>query len=174
MDELWRHHLHAWGEFYVIVGGGAAALTGLLFVVISIAPHTINARTVRQTRAFITPTVAYFVTVLVVAGFMTMPSMTPHGLTLLLALGGIAGLGYMAWIGAHRQWRESKLDFEDWICFVGLPILAYVLLLAAAVEVGLDSRFGLETVAIAVLLLLVVGIRNAWDLVIWMAQQPRT
>ena len=28
-------------------------------------------------------------------------------------------------------------------------------------------------VAVALILLLVIGIRNAWDLVIWMAQQER-
>jgi hypothetical protein len=39
------------------VGGGAAALTGLLFVVISIAPHTISARTAASTRAFVSPTI---------------------------------------------------------------------------------------------------------------------
>jgi hypothetical protein len=174
MDELWRHHLHAWGEFYVIVGGGAAALTGLLFVVISIAPHMVSARSVKNTRAFVTPTITYFATALTVAGFMTMPSMSPDTLAALLTLGGIAGLAYMVWIGAHRQWREAKLDLEDWVCFVGLPIVGYLAVLAAAVEIWLDSRFGLETVAVAMLLFLLIGIRNAWDLVLFMAQQPRT
>lgn len=161
MDELWRHHLHAWSEFYLIIGGAAAALTGLMFVVISIAPHVISARTAPNTRAFVTPTISCFVTVLVASGIMTIPSMTPYTLALLLALGGIAGLAYMAWIGAHRQWRA------------GLPIVGCVLLLAAAIEVRLDSPFGLETVAIALIVFLVTGIRNAWDLVLWMAQQPR-
>lgn len=170
----WQHDFHAWGEFYVIVGGGAAALTGLLFVVISIAPHMVSARTAASTRAFVSPTITYFVTVLVVAGFMTMPTMTPRILALLLALGAIAGLAYMVWIDAHRQWRESKLDGEDWVWFVALPVLGYVVLLAAAVEVWLHARFGLETVAIAMILFLAIGIRNAWDLVIFMAQQPRT
>jgi hypothetical protein len=36
---------------------------------------------------------------------------------------------------------------------------------------GGRSRRGLDVVAGAVILLLVIGIRNAWDLVLWMAQQ---
>ena len=173
MDELWRHHLHAWGEFYVITGGAAAALTGLMFVVISIAPHVISARTAANTRAFVTPTISYFVTVLVAAGVMSAPSMTPYMLALLLALGGIAGLAYLVWIGAHHQWRAGKLPMDDWFGYVALPVVGYVLLLAAAIEVRLDGAYGLETVALAMILFLVVGIRNAWDLVLWMAQQPR-
>lgn len=173
MAELWRHQLHAWSEFYLILGGAAAALTGLLFVAISIAPHTISARTARNVRAFVTPTVAYFVTVLVAAGFMTMPTLTPQLLALLLALGGIAGLGYMNWNGAHRQWREGRLGADDWAWYVALPMLGYALLLAAALEVRLEGEYGLESAALALLILLVTAIRNAWDLVIWMAQQPR-
>jgi hypothetical protein len=86
----------------------------------------------------------------------------------------IAGLAYMVWIDPHRQWRENKLDAEDWVWFIAVPILGYVILLTAAVEVWLHARFDLETVAIAMILSLAIGIRNAWDLVVFMAQQPRT
>lgn len=174
MLELWRHQLHAWGEFYVIVGGGAAALTGLMFVVVSIAPQTIIKRTSKAIRAFITPTVVYFATVLVGAGFMTMPTLTPAVLSALLVLGGIIGLSYMVWIGVHRQWRESTLERDDWLWYVGLPFLGYVVLIAAALSMWLDDELALEAVALAMILFLVTGIRNAWDLVLWMAQQPRS
>jgi hypothetical protein len=173
MLELWRHQLHAWGEFYVIVGGGAAALTGLMFVVISIGPHTVSARTEKQRRAFVTPSVVYFATVLVAAAFMTMPTLTRGVLSALLALGGVVGLIYIAWIGVHRQWRESTLERDDWLWYVGLPVLGYVVLIAAAFTLWLGHELALETVAGAMILFLVIGIRNAWDLVIWMAQQPR-
>ena len=110
----WQHDFHAWGEFYVIVGGGAAALTGLLFVVISIAPHMISARTAASTRAFVSPTITYFVTVLVVAGLMTIPSMTPRILALLLGLGAIAGLAYMVWIDRSCSWRSASATPGTW------------------------------------------------------------
>jgi hypothetical protein len=151
----------------------AAALTGLMFVVVSIGPQTISTRTATATRAFVTPTIVFFTTVLVGAALMTMPAMS-QGMLSALALGGLAGVLYMAWIRAHRQWRENKLDREDWIGFVGLPILGYVVLLAASVALWLGHAFGLEIVPVAMILFLVIGIHNAWDLVIWMAQQPRT
>ena len=56
---------------------------------------------------------------------------------------------------------------------MGLPILSYLLLLGAAVGLGLQHPIGLASGAGAVLLLLVIGIRNAWDIVLFMAQQQR-
>src|SRR5882672_11368660 len=33
--------LEAWHDFYLVVGTGAAALTGLLFVIVSLGPHVV-------------------------------------------------------------------------------------------------------------------------------------
>jgi hypothetical protein len=63
---------------------------------------------------------------------------------------------------------------DDWVFFVGLPILGFVLLLPAAAGVWMQAALGLYAVEAAVLLFLVIGIRNAWDMVLWIAEQPRT
>src|SRR5258706_6769461 len=34
--------LEAWHDFYLVVGTGAAALTGLLFVIVSLGPHVVG------------------------------------------------------------------------------------------------------------------------------------
>jgi hypothetical protein len=59
----------------------------------------------------------------------------------------------------------------DWIWYVGLPIAAYVLLLLSGIGVLIQAPLSLYGVAAALILLLVIGIRNAWDLVIWISQQ---
>jgi|SRR5438552_17757611 len=57
--------------------------------------------------------------------------------------------------------------------FVGLPIVSYVLLLLSGVGFLFQVALSMHGVAGALILLLVIGIRNAWDLVIWIAQQER-
>src|SRR5947199_1064686 len=89
MAELWRHQLHAWVEFYLIVGGAAAALTGLMFVVVSVGLHVVTERGAPARRAFVTPVLVYFVCALLISACMTMPAMTPGALATLLLLGGI-------------------------------------------------------------------------------------
>jgi lipid-binding SYLF domain-containing protein len=49
--------LGRWESFYVIVGSSAGALTGLQFVVIALIAENQAARSMREIRAFGTPTV---------------------------------------------------------------------------------------------------------------------
>jgi hypothetical protein len=172
VTDPWLQQLDAWENFYLLLGTAAATLTGLMFVIVSVRPHVIAAHTATGVRAFVTPTVVYFTTVLVVAALMTIRAVTAPMLGALLALGSLGGLCYMGSIGAHTQWRHDKLDRLDWLWYVGLPILSYLLILRAAVGIGVRTPLGLDSVAGAVLLLLLTGIRNAWDLVLWVAQQP--
>ena len=55
----------------------------------------------------------------------------------------------------------------DWIWNVVLPTLAYVCLLAAAILMTAHPIQSLYIVAGAALLLLTIGIHNAWDVVVW-------
>ena len=86
--------LEAWHDFYLVVGTGAAALTGLLFVIVSSA--------------------------------MLVPELP-------------------------------------------MPILGTLL----PVVIAMSRAIGLYAIAATMLLLVVVGIRNAWDVVLWVAQQAR-
>jgi len=174
MTDPWLLQLVAWHNFYLLLGTAAATLTGLMFVVVSLGPQLIAAHTATGVRAFATPTVVYFATVLLVAALMIVPAVPAPLLGALLALGSLGGLYYLGRAGAHTQWRQAKLDWLDWLWYVGLPIVSYLLLLGAAVGLGLRHPLGLASGAAAVLLLLIIGIRNAWDAVLVVAQQHRT
>ena len=165
--------IEGWHEFYVLVGTSAAALTGLMFVVISISPETIAERPKAGVRAFVTPTMVFFTTALAISALMLVPHLAPSALALLLALASVAAIAYLLWVRGQHHWREGKLDAEDWVFFIGLPFLSYVLLLAAAIAIWRGRALGAPMLAFVTVLLLVVGIHNAWDLVIWLSQQRR-
>jgi len=169
--ELWLKDVEAWHDFYVVVGGAAAGLTGLMFVVVSLGPKVIATRGSAGVRGFVTPTVVYFATVLIVAALMTIPLLHPRPLAAILAVGGIGCAISLLSAGAHLQWRKSKLGVGDWLWYIGLPILSYLLILTSAGQIWRGGRFALDTLAAAAILFLIIGIRNAWDLVLWMAQE---
>jgi hypothetical protein len=74
MNGVWSQQLQSWNNFYVIVGSAAARLTRLMFVVVSLSTR-VGERRAGGVRAFVTPTVVYFATVLAVGALMTISTL---------------------------------------------------------------------------------------------------
>jgi hypothetical protein len=89
-----------------------------------------------------------------------------------LAVCGTLGCVY-SFIVMRRTLRTTTYRpvFEDWLMFVILPLAAYVDLLIAAIVLQRNPGPALFAIAGASLMLLFVGIRNAWDTVIYVALQ---
>jgi hypothetical protein len=165
--------LEAWHDFYLVVGTGAAALTGLLFVIVSLGPHVVAGQTQTGVRAYVSPIATHFTFVLVGSSVMLVPELPMPILGALLMAGGFGGLIYTAWTRVHQRWRASTLPFLDWVWFAGLPVVCFVATVASGIAIAKGLPIGLHGIASALLLLIVVGIRNAWDVVLWVAQQPK-
>lgn len=165
--------MEAWHDFYVLVGTAGVTLTGLLFVVMSLRPRVAAETQVTGVRSFISPNTVYFTTALVVSTVFLVPALPAIVNGLFLCVGAAASLGYLGYTKAHQRWRQSNLPLMDWIWYVGLPIAAYVVLLLSGIGVLMQASLSMYGVAGALILLLVIGIRNAWDLVIWISQQEQ-
>jgi membrane protein implicated in regulation of membrane protease activity len=88
----------------------------------------------------------------------------------LLGLIGLYGIVYQVRvIDKARGLSNYRPDLEDWIWFTILPFLAYVAILGGAVlllTIPVDALFAF---AAGVMLMIVLGIRNAWDVVTFIA-----
>ncbi|MGO9947043.1 MAG: hypothetical protein ACLPWG_09370 [Steroidobacteraceae bacterium] len=160
--------LTGWDNFYVIAGSSAAGLTGLTFVVISLSA---GARRVNALglHTFVTPTIVHFGVVLAVAAYLSMPRHGPLSLSIGLGAAGLAGLAYAGWIrtGIRRLGPDYSPVAEDWIWNVILPAIVYGVLLAEALLIWRWPHQSMYGVAAAVVLLMIIGIHNAWDIAVW-------
>jgi hypothetical protein len=165
--------LTTWESFYVIVGSSAAALTGLQFVVIVLAAE-MNALQVPTTSAFATPTVVHFCASLLISAIMSAPW---HGLSsvgFVVGACGVAGLAYVVMVVIQLRHQAHYVPVaEDWIWHCVLPFGAYAALLAAPVVLRWHPRPSLFMIGATALLLLFIGIHNAWDAVTYIALKPR-
>jgi len=168
----WFHKVDAWHDFYVFAGTAAATLMGLMFVVASLGQRILSTEEgSRATRAFFTPIVVFFASVIVVSLVMLVPAALPSALGALLTALAIGGLIYMFASGAHTIWRTNELGLDDLAWYVVLPYLGYAAIGVSAAEIWMANSSGLYIAAASMLLLLVVGIRNAWDLVVYNIQR---
>lgn len=178
-----RTALAPWESYYVITGGAAAALTGLQFVVQTliaqrdVAPADAAAPTggasEHATAAFGSPTVVHFAAALLLSAGLSAPWPSLGGLRLALLAAGVGGLGYAGVIFRRtRRQTAYRPVLEDWVWHVALPAAAYGGVAAAA---GLVRNVGaaLFVVAAMTLLLLCVGIHNAWDTVAYLTSRPQ-
>lgn len=159
--------LSAWFNFYVIVGTAAGALIGLTFVVISLIAVRATQRNLSGggLGTYSTPTVVHFAAVLLSCATLSAPWPTLAPVALLLGLGGLGGAAYVAIVGWRlARWEAYRPVAEDWAFHSILPLAAYAALVVAALLLPGSPTLALFVVGAALLLLVVVGIHNAWDL----------
>jgi len=159
--------LTAWNSFYVIVGSSAGALIGLQFVVMALIAETPSARPDKQAgAAFSTPSVVHFGVVLLLSAIISAPWHTIGAVGVVLGLVGISGIVYAVIVARRMRLQTTyRPVFEDWLFHCLLPLAAYGLLAVSAFAVQFRARPALFLPAAATLILLFVGIHNAWDAV---------
>ena len=153
-----------WETFYVIIGSSAGALTGLMFVVITLIAEARSSQ--RTIEAFGTPTVVHFGTALLLSAIMSAPWPTIVSASVALDLFGAGGTLYtLIVLRRARRQTDYKPVFEDWLFHFALPFAAYIGVLGAALGLPRADTPALFVIGAAVLVLLFVGIHNAWDTV---------
>jgi hypothetical protein len=156
--------LAGWESYYVIIGSSAAALTGLQFVIMTLIADSPMRRSSDSIAAFGTPTVVHFCLALLVSAVLSAP--WPEAAMTRIPLGatGVGGVIYTVLVmrRAHRQTSYQPV-FEDWLFHVLLPFGSYALLCGGAVAFASQPVGALFAVAGSTLLLIFIGIHNAWD-----------
>jgi hypothetical protein len=173
MHEAMVPSLEAWANFYVIVGSSAAALTGLQFVVLTlIAQAGATNRGGESVAAFGSPNVVHFCSALLVASILSMPWHTMLQAGIPVTACGVAGVVYgVVVFGRARRQRGYEPVFEDWVWHTVLPALAYAALLVSGAVLAGHPSGAMFVIGAAVLLLVFIGIHNAWDTVTYLMFQ---
>lgn len=162
--------LTAWQNFYVIVGSASAALTGLMFVAITLSSRRQGPKAQETHAAFSTPNITHFGAALFVAAALSAPWLALWNVSIPLGLCGLAGTVYVVIV--WRRVRSQKVYqpvLEDWLWHTAFPLASYVALGVSAIVLLAHPVLALFVAGAATVLLLFVGIHNAWDTVTYIA-----
>jgi hypothetical protein len=154
-----------WQSFYILVGTAAATLVGLMFVAMSVGSRVITPEDLPALRVYVSPLVVQFLYVLATSAVVLFPTLSPALLGTLLVAVGLISCG-LALAGVPVM-RRSHLDVHDWTWYLLVPALSYLLFIGTGIGLLLRVRQAPTGLAVATILLLVAGLRNAWDLVIF-------
>ena len=154
----------AWSDFAVAVAGAAAALSGLLFVAVSINLSRILAFSNLPARA--AQTLIMLVTPLVVSLLVLIPAQRPAALGIELLVGAVALAAALA-----RLSRPSTRSVEEGmrgyvVGRIGPAVIIVGMLLVAGAALVAHAGGGLYWLVPAVLVAVLAGLGNAWVLLV--------
>lgn len=166
--------LSAWSAFFTAISTSAAALIGLMFVVITLINREEWKEQMRRSTdglsTFSTPTVMHFCAALLVSAILLAPWRSLLGPAILLGATALYGLVYAVRVMLRTRRLDTYTpDLEDWAWYNILPFVAYGAVFTGALALTRAPASGFEAFAGGALLLIFIGIRNAWDVVTYLA-----
>jgi len=165
--------LEKWHDFFILVGTAAGTLVGLIFVAASIGAGLFTGKLKDVMGAFITPTIIHFSSVLFVCIVAMVPSLSSVSLAAFTGVIALIGIGYSCSTLLRISNRySSATSFMDRLWYALTPAGGYLILAIATLEPLIRSSARPSWIAIAVSILLLAGIRNAWAITAWIAIQP--
>ena len=164
--------LAGWHEFYALLGTAAAALVALLFVAVSIGTSVLtpDPESRRNTSTYLSPVVFHYANLLFLSLIALIPTQSWESFAVVIGVAGAGSVIYSIVI-AVRVHRNAMSDLADRLCYGAIPALCYATGPITALFLLEEKPAGLNVLAGGALLLLVINIRNAWDLMISLAQR---
>jgi len=166
----WEKVFEGWHEFYLMAGGAAAVLIGLIFVVISLMQDRPRSQVLAGTRLYMGPIVLGVSFVLALSAAALTPGITLHqfaSVTAVVAVWGLARAVYST-VGIGRL---KEVHWTD-VWFYGVfPVAIYLAIGVVAAALWAGCWWAQKALAAMITLALLLAIRNEWDLITWIAPQ---
>lgn len=166
-----------WDSFYLLVGGAAGALIGLLFIVATLTRGRDRDSALHGASVYMSPVVLHLALVLAISALASTPGVDAETGGLLVGAAGLVGVVAAARIVYHLAIARTfpGAHWSD-LWFYGVAALAADAALTGAATAVWWSTTRRADLAIAASLvaILLIAIRNAWDLITWISAVNNT
>ena len=162
----------SWRDFYVTAGAAAATLAGLLFVGLSLHIRVVVAHA--EVRSLARVTLVDFFVVLLVSLVLLAPIGNDGAAAWVIGVGVVSqALVVRPGLEAIRGKRSRTISLRVLVSRFGLGALCFLGIGTMGVLLSLgDLNDALAGLMVLVVLLLVVAVRNTWDLLVTVADPP--
>ena len=161
-----------WGNFYLLAGSAAAVLIGLIFVVVTLMQDRSRSSVMAGSRLYMGPVVLQVSFVLVLSAAALIPGIQrqPYAIaTMVVALWGLLRAVQSA-VGIRLL--KEEVHWTDFWFYGVIPTILFLALVLVGWAFWSGADWAARGVALAITALLLLAIRNEWDLVTWLAPRP--
>jgi hypothetical protein len=157
--------VQSWHDFYIVAGTASATLVGLLFVSLSLHLRAVLAR--REVRGLARSTLANFALVLLVALIMVIPQDAHAAGLELQAMGAVSAVVIIAPVVAATKSRTRTIRTRLLVMRFAFSVAGYAGTVTGGVLLTTGMyRSAFASLTAATIILLVVSLRNTWDLLV--------
>lgn len=160
-----------WGNYYFLLGSASAALVGVMSLVATLTSGGNREKAERGQRLFLTPNVFHLAAVLAMSAVALIPTRSRELDQLLIGAVAAYGFAYATVITVQlaRRGGSALSHWSDFWCYGAAPLAAFTVILAALLWTLIEPGAGCDVMALGILAVLLMAVRNAWDLVTWLA-----
>jgi hypothetical protein len=163
-----------WGDFYLLAGSAAAVLIGLIFVVVTLMQDRPRSSVLSGSKLYMGPVVLHVSFVMALSAAALVPDISAKAFAAISGSASLWGLarGAQSIAGISALTGEDRPHWSD-VWFYGfIPSALFVLLALASHAIWVEQSWAPQGVAAVITALLLVTIRNEWDLVTWLTPRP--
>ncbi|HEX4458472.1 MAG TPA: hypothetical protein VIA18_10910 [Polyangia bacterium] len=163
--------LHGWHDFFLLTGGGAATMLGLVFVAVSFANNLPSQPNEHDSELFVEPILWQFGYAFSLSASCLAPWVGERHYGLFIFVLGVSAVTQNASLlrGILRRHRSSDpVGLRYWVWTGVLPFLTSLLLTLSGALIWRTPHRFIAGIGIATLSLDLMGVRNTWHLVVWM------
>ena len=163
--------LTEWHDYFFMIGSSAAALIGLMFVVVTLTAGRDRQEVERGKQLYTSPIVWHLAAVLVLSAAAIAPGMGARLFGIVcecMALLGM-GIGLRSAVGITRRPGVAEAAGFDMFWYGLAPAIVYAGLAVAAWAIVAGRSWGVPVLAADQIALLLVSIHAEWDLVTFLA-----
>ncbi len=155
----------AWETFYLLIGTSAAALVGVMFIVTTLTAEIATDQVDRGITVYQNPIVFHLGAIVTASALAVMPDGLIGVIAVLLIALAIAGIVYsvLTLRRTLERYEFYQSTLADRALYGVAPALAYAVIGAGGIAIFLAPGWAAEIIGAASLALLLVSIRNAWD-----------
>ncbi len=159
---------NGWQAFYQVTGEAAGALVALLFIVSTLSASSNRPASPAGARLYTTPTVFLLALVIAESALALVPEGEARSAAWVMTAAAAAGCVNMLTVAAQLH-RAERPHWSDFWCYGVAPVVVCLALALACGATATAVGHAPYAVALTLLALLMLAIRNAWDLVTFLA-----
>jgi len=170
VNPAYAQAIERWHDFYLLAGGAAATLLGLLFIAVSLHIELFSGEKASRARGAAAQALTNFFTVLTIALIFLIPDQKPTNAVVTLLVFSILGFSRLIGSLITHHWLEGIGSFRVISQYILLPLAYNATMLYVAYLLVTENADGMGWLVWVIISILISATSTAWNMMVHLSR----